>query len=223
YHAPSSPSDSSGTQQQSALPLAVCRSCGSHYLKGYFEQDEEILAVVSTMTGPNKSKGKATKAGGRRSSANGRKTSQNVLRRLPDVLTLSANQPYKKTFQEIYIHLLPMKSDEEFAADQQDGILEDDDQEELPDTHRIYLVCPYCRVAHAKDSLSDPRQFVHGDATCPGYQMAALPKFLGFGKANKCPVCNARGYSQRDIITLMHSGAATSVSILTESLLSALK
>ncbi len=217
------PSDTSKRQSQTALPLAVCRSCGSHYLKGYFEQDEEILMAMAAMTAPSKGKGKTTRAGGRRSSTNGRKTGQNSLKRLPDVLTLSANQPYKKTFQEIYVHLLPMRSNEELVAAQNGELLEDDDQEELPDTHRVYLVCPYCRVAYAEDSLRDLQQFVHGTTACPGYQMAELPKFLGFGKANKCPVCNARGYSQRDIITLMRSGAATSVSILTESLLPALK
>src|SRR5262249_42313671 len=57
----SSASDTSKTQPQAALPLAVCRSCGSHYLKGYFEQDEEILMAMAAMTAPTKGKGKTTK------------------------------------------------------------------------------------------------------------------------------------------------------------------
>ena len=47
--------------------------------------------------------------------------------------------------------------------------------------------------------------------------------FFGFTKATRCPVCKAQGHGSRDIITLMRSGAAATVSILTESLLSQLK
>src|SRR5258707_1284149 len=190
-------SSSSGTfraQPQAALPLAVCRSCGSHYLKGYFEQDEDVLTAMAAMKLLNKSKGRTTRAGGRRSSTTSRKTGQQSLKELPDVLILSANQPYKKTFQEIYVHLLPMKSDENPVTDQENKTLEDEDQDEVSDTRRVYLVCPYCRVAHAQESLHNPQEFVHGNTDCPGQQMAELPRFLGFGKANECPVCNARGY-----------------------------
>jgi hypothetical protein len=202
-------------RKQAALPLAVCRSCGSHYLKGYYEYEEDTLAGTQART--------RNKANGRGSNRNAAKK---LLKKMPDVLTLSANQPYKKTFQEIYVHLLPMKEGNldtaDTPADLDDEVPEGEEMELTKQSHRIYLVCPYCLLAHAEDALSDPLLFQHRTPDCPGYQMA-LPRFLGFGKAISCPVCRAQGHGPREIITLMRSGAATSVSILTESLLSQLR
>lgn len=209
---PSHDGSSSKEQKQAALPLAVCRSCGAHYLKGYYEYDEEMIMAAAA----NSSRGKANGRG------KGSRTSKKAKKQLPDMLTLSANQPYKKTFQEIYVHLLPVDHEKLETLHTEEDIPEGEDTEVVQESHRTYLVCPYCLVAHAHDSLDDPAFFLHKDPECPGHD-TELPTFLGFGKAVQCPVCNARGYGLREVITLMRSGAATSVSILTESLLPQIK
>jgi ATP-dependent helicase YprA (DUF1998 family) len=211
--APSQNGSSPAEQKQAALPLAVCRSCGAHYLKGYYEYDEEMelaTAAVASARG---------KTGGR---GKGNRAPKKAKKQLPDVLTLSANQPYKKTFQEIYVHLLPVAHEKLEDLHIEDVIPEGEDTEGTQEGHRTYRVCPYCLIAHAEETLDDPVLFVHKDPECPGHH-TELPTFLGFGKAVQCPVCNARGYGLREVITLMRSGAATSVSILTESLLPQIK
>ncbi len=200
-------------QKQAALPLAVCRSCGAHYLKGYYEYDEEMVMAAAAANSSRR------KANGRGKSS---RTAKKNKKQLPDMLTLSANQPYKKTFQEIYVHLLPVDHENLELLHTEEDVPEGEDTEVVQESHRTYLVCPYCLVAHASDSLDDPALFLHKDLECPGHD-TELPTFLGFGKAVQCPVCNARGSGLREVITLMRSGAATSVSILTESLLPQIK
>lgn len=157
-------------KQQAALPLAICRSCGAHYLKGYYEQDEELLANVAA------AKEKTTRRG------SNRKPSKNQSKKqLPDVLTLSANQPYKKTFQEIYVHLLPVGTKNLEDLHTEDDVPEGEDTEVSQDGQQVYLVCPYCLVAHAKNSLLDPSQFVHQEKDCPGHEMD-LPLFWDLAK-----------------------------------------
>jgi superfamily II DNA/RNA helicase len=199
-------------RKQAALPLAVCRTCGAHYLKGYYEYDEEMIAATAAASPRRKTNGRAK---------SGRATKKNK-KQLPDLLTISANQPYKKTFQEIYVHLLPVDHKKLEELHSEDDVPEGEDTETVQEGQRTYLVCPYCLVAHASDTLEDPALFLHKDPECPG-QHIDLPRFLGFGKAVQCPVCNAKGSGLREVITLMRSGAATSVSILTESLLPQIK
>ncbi len=133
-------------QKQAALPLAVCRSCGAHYLKGYYEYDEEMATAAAANNSRSKTKGRGK----------GSKTSKKNKNLLPDTLTLSANQPYKKTFQEIYVHLLPVDHKKVETLHLEEDIPEGEDTEAIPESHRTYLVCPYCLVAHARDSLDDP-------------------------------------------------------------------
>lgn len=197
---------------QSALPLAVCRSCGSHYLKGYYEQDEDEL--VESMS--------VRSSGKRRAS---RKTDAKAPRRLPDHMKLLADQPYQGPYQEMYVHLLAIDKNNAPEIDPADGDVpdgEDDDLSQGIKSSRMYLVCPHCLIAHADGALTSPAHFPHETPDCPG-RYENLRSFFGFGKAVKCPICKAQGHGLRDIITLMRSGAAASVSILTESLLPELK
>ena len=204
---------------QHALPLAVCRSCGTHYLKGYYEQDEELLLAMrnaATHLGRTTRK-KTTKKS---------KASEKENQTLPDMLLLTPNQPHAKIYQEIYVHLLPLdekKLNDMLAIDRESGDVAEGEDAELAQgikVSRQYRVCPYCLRAQTTDIAQEA--FEHGVTDCPG-GYTELPMFFGFTKATRCPVCKAQGHGSRDIITLMRSGAAATVSILTESLLSQLK
>jgi hypothetical protein len=203
------------SQTLAALPLAVCRSCGTHYLKGYYEQDEEV-PLLSAPSGRGR---------GRHP---GKKAQAQATKRLPDTLKLSADQPYKTTFQEIYVHLYRIHEQaDEFDTENPDAAVADGEENDLTPTlkeARYYHVCPFCRIAHAeeKDAAFDPATFEHGTPDCPGKEQQ-LPRFYGFGKGTTCPRCGAQGHGTRDIITLTRGSAAISVSILAESLLPSLK
>ena len=121
----------------------MCRSCGAHYLKGYYEQDDEMMAAMVI--------NKKSKANGRGSTRKATRKAEKKL--LPDMLTLSANQPYKKTFQEIYVHLRPIDENKREDLHVDDEASEGEETEALLDNHRIYLVCPYCLVAHAEEFI----------------------------------------------------------------------
>lgn len=191
---------------KSALPLAVCRSCGTPYLKGYYEYDEiQDLAQASGNTA-------------RRKKGQKKDTSE-----LPDFLHLQPDQPYNHTFRELYVLLLPQQrlSAEEAA----DVAPEDLEEGERFDPGKLYLVCPYCLVAQAAGEGETPGDMQHRYEHCPGKFQHTLPAFHGFASAKSCPVCRAQGRgraARRDVITLMNGGAATSVSIITEGLLLAL-
>ncbi len=202
-----------------ALPLAVCRSCGTHYLKGYYEQDEEQFLAMRNATAHSSrtTRRKTTK----KSKANEKENQQ-----LPDMLLLTPNQPHSKIYQEIYVHLLPLDEKEkkkEVIEDRESGDVAEGEDTELAQgvkVSREYRVCPYCLRAQATDIAAEA--FEHGIENCEGKHIE-LPTFFGFTRATRCPVCKAQGHGSRDIITLMRSGAAATVSILTESLLSQLK
>ncbi len=96
----------------------------------------------------------------------------------------------------------------------EDLVLEEDG--ELPVSARSYAVCPQCLQAHpVTETASGSTQ-----EACPfcGYQ-GERPQFVAFLRGSKCPVCQAQGRGRRpEIITLLRSGAASSVSVLAQSL-----
>ena len=185
---------------QNALPLAVCRSCGTPYLKGYYEYDE-ALTFPETSNGRRRGRQKAK-----------------PVSNLPLRMRLLPDQPYKREFQEMYVHLWQRsenKLTEDEAWDEPQEDREDDQRDEVG---KAYIVCPYCLIAQAKDETNAQTSFEHADDACPGRQ-GELPVFEGFQNATRCPVCQARGKGQRrEIITLLRGGSATSVSIITEGL-----
>jgi len=185
---------------QNALPLAVCRSCGTPYLKGYYEYDN-ALTFSEASNGRRKGRQKA-------------KPESN----LPTRMRLLPDQPYKREFQEMYVHLWRQSKSQSPKEDASD-IPPEDQEDDQPEVGRAYLVCPYCLIAQAKDETDSPASFEHADEVCPG-RHEELPVFYGFQNATRCPVCQARGKGQRrEIITLLRGGPATSVSIITEGLL----
>lgn len=186
---------------KTALPLAVCRSCGTPYLKGYYEYADTPATRSSANGSKRKGKRKANSSD------------------LPDRLLLQPDQPYQREFKELYVHLWSQHgqslSEEELEEVPPDEL--DDNQQK---SGRTYMVCPYCLIAQAVEEDDTAAIFAHGYEACPGRQKETLPIFYGFHDATRCPVCKAKGKGpRRDIITLLHGGAATSVSIITEGLL----
>lgn len=96
----------------------------------------------------------------------------------------------------------------------EDLVLEEDG--ELPVSAQSYEVCPQCLQAHpVTETASGSTQ--EACISC-GYQ-GERPKFVAFLRGSKCPVCQAQGKGRRpEIITLLRSGAASSVSVLAQSL-----
>lgn len=186
--------------KKNALPLAVCRSCGTPYLKGYYEYAETPVDLEISS--------------GRRQKKPQKKTPN-----LPDRLLLVPDQPYKREFQELYVHLLP-KDRRQLSEDEIENVSPDDQDDDRFEAGRTYMVCPYCLVAQATEEGNTPADFEHGNEQCLGKQQKNLPIFYGFHDATRCPVCKAQGKGpRREIITLLRGGAATSVSIITEGLL----
>ncbi|HEY1351674.1 MAG TPA: DEAD/DEAH box helicase [Ktedonobacteraceae bacterium] len=205
---PASHPDETAQRQEkaSALPLAVCRSCGTPYLKGYYAYDEQEAREQAT----------AVRRKNRKRTADEED--------LPDLIHLQANQPYNRTFRELYVLLLAQKD----LAGQEAAEISPEDLEEGEQffAGKQYSVCPFCLVARAQTGAPGAVALQHAQAHCPGAQCAHLPTFYGFKSAKRCPVCQAQGRgraARRDIITLMNGGAATSVSIIAEGLLAALE
>jgi replicative superfamily II helicase/very-short-patch-repair endonuclease len=96
----------------------------------------------------------------------------------------------------------------------EDLIADDEDDGEVMLNTREYVVCPACLQARPATSATD----VCDNAQCSYRE--PLPHFIAFLRGSKCPVCQAQGKGRRpEIITLLRSGAASSVSVLAQSLL----
>ncbi|MFP4438861.1 MAG: DEAD/DEAH box helicase [Chloroflexaceae bacterium] len=92
-----------------------------------------------------------------------------------------------------------------------------EEEGELPVNARPYLVCPHCLQAHPAPDHTDGTPT---NEPCPACGYAEpRPQFVAFLRGSKCPVCQAQGKGRRpEIITPLRSGAASSVSVLTQSL-----
>lgn len=77
-----------------------------------------------------------------------------------------------------------------------------------------FVLCPYCLVARRKADGVIPRC---DNEDCVNYNGQELAVYEGFLKAFQCPVCNARAGGSIEIITALRSGAAPTVSVLTQS------
>ena len=144
-----------GNDDKKALPLAVCRSCGTSYLKGYYDYDE-LLEQETTRGSKRKGRQKSGSA-------------------LPDQLSLKPNQPHDRTFRELYILLLPEEkiTDEEAAEISPEDLVED----ERSGQSRKYRVCPYCLRAQAVEDAIAATELTH-DEHCPGKEQKELPVFF---------------------------------------------
>jgi ATP-dependent helicase YprA (DUF1998 family) len=124
----------------------------------------------------------------------------------PGRVVLSAGESEDRDSSILYL----LSADVELPpADEDDG---------RPATRR-YGVCPRCSIAIPLDDDGDPR--CCDNASCEGERLRPFTAFL---RGATCPVCRGQGHGRRpQIITPMRTGAASSVSVLTQSLFPKLK
>src|SRR5260370_23597145 len=101
-------------------------------------------------------------------------------------MRLLPDQPYKREFQEMYVHLWRRsenKLTEDEAWDEPQEDREDDQRDEVG---KAYIVFPYCLIAQPKDETDTADSYEHADVAFPcRYQ--EVPVFEGIQNANPLP------------------------------------